>query len=771
MARVASFATQGESALDSGAEPGASSPGQTAGTGKAQAPFVPLQGHTRDTTALDGHGLAPSRTTEAMRRLVAVLILGFIGVLAVIRYDAAMDGRERAFDLVTAVLQAEADGLARLALGNAANLQELADTMLAALHQGMGVPASATLAEGSGSTLSMGADLATAAPGAIVSASATLADGGVITLRADTSALDAEWRKRLIEELLLIAGIGLVVLILGYSFLWQSARTADATRRFTHAHLRLETALNKGRSGLWDWNVSGDTIDWSNSMFEMLGYRPTGELLRTSDIAEILHPANADLPGRVAALQAVRNGQLETVLRLLHANGTWRWIHLHAEMIAVKRNEFRLIGAASDITEQRRSERKSTEANRHLRESIETVSDAFALWDRDGGLVASNTGFIDINTLSMSGALRDTDGAALPAFNLENSASCLADPTCTEGPDLSQPLVCGLPDERWFQITIRPTADGGYVFLGSDISALKDKETALLDSERRLIAAIADLTRSRREMRDLAEQYNAQKIRAEAANRAKSEFLANMSHELRTPLNAIIGFSEAMQHKVHGPLGIPAYETYVQDIHTSGRFLLSMISDILNMAKLEAGRVQLNITEQPVLGAVDDCLRMVRADAQKAGITVTQDVDGAATVEADPRALRQILINLMSNAIKFTPEGGHVLVRSRQRNGQLYLAVRDSGIGIPAARLPHITEPFEQVDGADTRCRGGSGLGLAISRRLVEMHGGALRIRSTVHEGTVVTVRLPLQHVDARSFGVAMAGRDAGLGERSHATH
>jgi two-component system cell cycle sensor histidine kinase PleC len=566
-----------------------------------------------------------------------------------------------------------------------------------------------------------------------------------VAVTVDARSMHQVWAATISRDWLLFTLVVFVIAVLGYSVIWQSARTALAMQRFSTAHGRLETALNRGRSGLWDWNLAENGIDWSNSMYTLLGYAPSGRLLTRDQLRDLLHPANHDLLEKADALRRDGRGQIESTIRLKHADGDWRWFHLHAELSPHPKQPLRLIGTANDITERRRVERRTTEANRHLRESIEIVSDAFALWDSQGELVAKNSGFTAINALSKSGHLMTSLSEPFDAFDLEGCAAALMMETDERlnlfNPD--EPVICGLPNGEWYQITLRQTYDGGYAFLGSNITDLKAKEQALIESEKRLIGAIGDLTRSRREIKALAERYGAEKQRAEAANIAKSEFLAKMSHELRTPLNAIIGFSELMNGEVFGPLGNKVYADYAGDIHTSGKFLLSVISDVLDMAKLDAGRMPVEPGTEPVSGALRDCLRMVQLEANQANVRLVCDLPEDHLVHADPRALRQVLLNLLNNAVKFTPPGGAVTIRSRRKGRQVFLSVSDTGIGIAPDMIGRITEPFEQIRTGNRQPLQGSGLGLAISRKLVELHGGSLKIKSQVREGTLVGIILP----------------------------
>lgn len=742
--------------------------------------FIPLDRGLAADTAATFSCIEPSGTTMKLRHLTSALIILFLIVMVFIRSSFLIEERARAFNEFDALAAVEValvgSHIEATVDPNSETLTTLTTLALQSIQFGLGLPAEANVTF-AGQRLNIGENsvhgLTDEGPtyavaditsfgllsglfdnprhGLVVHHEATgetAAGPYAIRLGVDVSAIQTAWLERLKDEAVLLVGICLVVLILGYSFLWQSDRTLEATRRFANANVRLETALNRGRTGLWDWDLGTDEVDWSNSMFELLGYTPTGEVIPAHLMERLLHPADVGLSEKAGKLALSNGGVLETVVRMRHANGKWCWIHLHAQLVEVIGSRKRLIGSASDVTQQRMNERKTTEANRHLRESIETVSDAFALWNKAGNLVASNTGFNEINRLSVHGKLKDANGHSLPPFNLEESPARLrASSSSDSGLPLQEGVICGLPDKRWVQITLRPTLDGGYAILGSDITGMKEKENALLDSERRLISAIGDVTRSRREMEALAERYSEEKVRAEAASHAKSEFLANMSHELRTPLNAIIGFSEAMQHELFGPLDSKTYSSYVDDIHSSGRFLLSVISDILDMAKLEARQLTLNPTDQNVGDAVQECVRMVQLDAQKASIRVTSDIDEDANIVADPRALRQVLLNLLSNAIKFTPEGGSVSVRGRFKGNQLFLSVSDTGTGIPPEMISTVTEPFEQVEGAMTRPCEGSGLGLAIAQRLVELHDGKLSIKSKLDAGTIVGVILPCSSV------------------------
>jgi two-component system cell cycle sensor histidine kinase PleC len=266
-----------------------------------------------------------------------------------------------------------------------------------------------------------------------------------------------------------------------------------------------------------------------------------------------------------------------------------------------------------------------------------------------------------------------------------------------------------------------------------------------MHSEKRLMATVADVRASQQRLGELAEKYAAEKTRAEEANQAKSKFLANMSHELRTPLNAIIGFSEIMESGMFGPLGAEKYNEYCSDIRSSGEYLLDVINDILDMAKIEAGRIRLEFEELDLDTTLSEAMRVVSARAQDKQLALVAKISPDLGLRADRRALKQIVLNLLSNAVKFTPAGGRVTVRGRAADQCIMLSIADTGIGIARDALARLGRPFEQVESQLTKSHQGSGLGLAIAKSLIELHGGHMRIRSTLGKGTLVVVRLPLR--------------------------
>jgi signal transduction histidine kinase len=230
----------------------------------------------------------------------------------------------------------------------------------------------------------------------------------------------------------------------------------------------------------------------------------------------------------------------------------------------------------------------------------------------------------------------------------------------------------------------------------------------------------------------------------EAASRHKSEFLANMSHELRTPLNAIIGFSEVLSERMFGELN-EKQDEYLTDIHASGQHLLSLINDILDLSKIEAGRLELEVSDFDLPTAIENALTLVHERATRRGIALRMIVDGRlGQVQADERKIRQVVLNLLSNAIKFTPDGGRIDVRAAAVDGSVEVSVSDTGVGISPEDQEAVFEEFRQV-GAAVKKVEGTGLGLALSRKFVELHGGRLWVTSEVGMGSTFTFTVPVR--------------------------
>jgi len=284
-------------------------------------------------------------------------------------------------------------------------------------------------------------------------------------------------------------------------------------------------------------------------------------------------------------------------------------------------------------------------------------------------------------------------------------------------------------------------ADGGVVWTEMRCQAAKRANETAAD----IVAVTRDISERKANERALIAARDV----AEQASRAKSRFLANMSHELRTPLNAIIGFSEVMSHEMFGALGGPRYLEYAKLIHESGGHLLELINGILDMSKIEAGKFELGEEIFELDAVAEQAMRFVKLQAERKGVALRMSMaHGARTIFADRRAVKQILVNLLANGVKFTPRGGAVWIAAARDGGGIELAVADTGVGISEADLRRLGKPFEQAEGPNARAQEGTGLGLSLVRALAALHGGDARIESSLGQGTVVRVCLP--HAAAR---------------------
>jgi signal transduction histidine kinase len=345
---------------------------------------------------------------------------------------------------------------------------------------------------------------------------------------------------------------------------------------------------------------------------------------------------------------------------------------------------------------------------KRLSDAVENLTDGFAIYDSQGRLVLSNPAHARFAAVDESFPLRPSGGnsRATPAAVSREVA---------------------LPEDTWIQVSEIRTRSGDIVRIESDISALKRREIEL----------------------------RAAKNQADRANQAKSDFLALMSHELRTPLNAIIGFSEMIRGEMFGAIA-PRYRGYAGDINQSGQYLLSVINDILDMAKVEAGKIDLAEDTVSISEVVDSCFRLLAERAATGGVTLCADVPLALFLVADELRLKQVILNLVTNGVKFTPPGGTVSVAAAlAASNNLIVTVADTGIGMKPEDIPKALAAFQQVDSRVSRKYGGTGLGLPLSNVLVELHGGSLTLSSEPGRGTLVTIELPAQRVLRKSDAIA----------------
>jgi len=385
-----------------------------------------------------------------------------------------------------------------------------------------------------------------------------------------------------------------------------------------------------------------------------------------------------------------------------------------------------------------------------LQDAINCIPEGFALWDSGGIMILFNQNYADALGLDIDLLSRSSNRA-----DLQQHLSDIIIQQQAPADGQAGDFEAKLKDGRWLRVSERRTRDGGCVMTAFDITAAMAKMEIGQQNEDALRRAVEGLEKSQGQLADLAHKYAAEKVRAEGSNKAKSEFLANMSHELRTPLNAIIGFSEIMAAQMYGPLGDKRYHDYAHDILGSGQHLLALINDILDMSKIEAGKLNLRFEPIHLEDVIEDAARLVRKNAQSAGLKLNLDLEDLPETEADYRAIKQVLLNLLSNAIKFTPRNGTETVKARAESspngGRVKFSVIDTGIGIFEEDLQRLAQPFEQIESQLAKTQQGSGLGLALTKSLIELHRGRLTIDSHPGEGTEVTVTLPVRQAKIAS--------------------
>ncbi|WP_292045909.1 MULTISPECIES: ATP-binding protein [unclassified Brevundimonas] len=510
---------------------------------------------------------------------------------------------------------------------------------------------------------------------------------------------------------------------------------------------RFRIAVEAARCGVWEWDLAKGEVSLSDYMATLLGFQ-RGGVAEAEEVIARIHPRfHEDF--RHALRQAAAYGAFEITFPVPGADGRTRWIDARGQARGPRGEAgfTAILGVALDITEARRAKAAAQAAESRLRDGVESISDAFVLFDRQGRLILWNQAFEDAfgfdHGVVRRGALKDElNRIAGLAIKAEH-------PPAGGRAGLRE---VELHDGRWLQLSERFTSEGGSVVTAADITAIKREEAERRRAADDLRATVDQLESSQEKLSLLARKYEVAMTRAEAANQAKSEFLANMSHELRTPLNAINGFSEIMASELFGPLN-EKYKGYAADILKSGQHLLSLINDVLDMAKIEAGKMTLHYEPVSLQAVCEDAVRLMRGKVQDAGLKIAVEGGDLPDIEADQRGVKQVMLNLISNAVKFTPEGGSIVVSLQPFQGpageaRIRVACADTGIGIAPEDLVRLARPFEQVEGQHSKTTQGTGLGLALTKSLIEMHGGQLSMESQPGVGTTVSFDLPVKRPD-----------------------
>jgi len=563
---------------------------------------------------------------------------------------------------------------------------------------------------------------------------------------------------------------GLVILALGLFgagicgiLIRQMQRRTESDRARQSSEERLNLAVTAAKCGIWDWDLEKNVIHWSPSMYALLGRTQGRAQMSPTDVLELIHPSDRGILAEIAVEAECNPEGYDTSFRLHHAQHHWIWVHAKGRMIRSEARDKdtdgqkRLTGILVDISAQKKAEALIISAETRVRDAIESTSESFALWDAEDKLVMHNKRFAQFYQVDPQKLQ-----PGIPREDVMTRAAVPVKVFMHEDTPNGGTTEIQFAGERWIHLNTRRTHEGGTVSVGTDITPLKEQEEELLHDERRLKALVGELEGSQKELRneasdraELAVKYAAEKARAEEANRSKTEFLANMSHELRTPLNAIMGFAQVMQQGLFGPLNDKRYEEYTQHILESGQYLLDLISDILDMSKIEVGKITLEKQDVSLEQVLLDCIRIIEPRAFEEGLRLENKLPLLPVISADKRATKQVFLNLLSNAVKFTPRGGTITLNGELADDHIVISIADTGIGIAEKDLRRIARPFEQIEPQKSIKRSGSGLGLALAKSLVEMHEGTLTVKSSLGAGTTVRVTLPRKKPLTENIGEA----------------
>jgi PAS domain S-box-containing protein len=387
------------------------------------------------------------------------------------------------------------------------------------------------------------------------------------------------------------------------------------------------------------------------------------------------------------------------------------------------------------------------ESEENFRRFVENSPASISLKGADGRYFFINKQFADIAGVVSTDIIGKTSGEIFPEDFAKSGMEHDREVLATDRASAREEEFRASESSVWF-LTVRfPIADAKGEITG--IGAIHTDITERKCMERQLVESRNRFEEKSHEYEMLSEHLMEDRDRSEAANRAKSEFLAMMSHELRTPLNAIIGFSEIIKSEALGPVGNTKYHEFSHDIHASGQHLLELINDILDLSKIESGKVKLYEEDIEVAEVIDAVLTLVKDSANKGEIELMSDcAEDLPMLRADRRKVKQILANILANGIKFTPVGGRVCLKTwcNTDSGHVF-QITDSGIGIPDEQIPKALAPFQQIDSRLGRKHEGTGLGLPLTKALVELHGGTFDLQSEVDRGTTVTVRFPANRI------------------------
>jgi len=502
--------------------------------------------------------------------------------------------------------------------------------------------------------------------------------------------------------------------------------------RLLHTLKEIETenrsVMNAVRDVIFELDRDGRLIFMNAAWESLTGFEPEQSL--QENFLSMLHPANQEeLQQSFAALLKGSENSISHYTQIMTLDGTFKPVELLMSVVQrEERKTARYIGMLKNIEERRRVEKALGEVEKKYKSIVEHAAGGIYQLTPEGMYLSANPAMARI--LGYENAeqlLREVKNSNEHIY--VNQAQREIFYQTLEGK--------GLAYNCEFQMRKR---DGTMIWVNENARAVKDDQGKMIFVE----GSIEDIT----ERKESDSAIRKAKIQSDMANRAKSEFIANMSHELRTPLNSIIGFSEIIKNAVLGPIGDKAYQDYAGEIYESGRRLLKVINEILDISKIEAGERHLNEGIVNMKHLVNGALEMLAPKIQSHNLVVALSLEGATDVVGEELALKQIVLNLLSNAVKFTPDGGRITVSAHiGKSGRFHFSVTDTGIGLDDEEIKKALSPFGQVDNALSRSGSGTGLGLTLVDALVKIHGGAFELFSQKGIGTTATMILPAERV------------------------
>lgn len=502
----------------------------------------------------------------------------------------------------------------------------------------------------------------------------------------------------------------------------------------------------------WEMDLPNWRFTYVSPQVEKLFGYPKEEWYRENFWPEKVHPEDRDWAMEYCMTLTAQSQDHDFEYRMIAKDGRVVWVRDIVTVHCDDKGPSLLSGYLIDITAQKETEEALAKSEQRFRDFAEAATDWF--WEMDENLRFSyfSERFFEASGVQPEHLLGKTRNELLA----ENDTVLGGTTTVTDWEHHIATLEAHQPFQDFCHP--RPDGNGGYHYLSISGKPVFD-EMGQFKGYRGSGANITEKVRTNLALRESEAQLRLQSERAEEASRAKSEFLANMSHEIRTPLNAILGFSDSMHQQILGPLGSDKYIEYAAAIHSSGQHLLELVNDVLDLSKIEAGRFTLSRSSFMLGDVVDGCHQIIRERAASGGIALLEEIpDDLLPVFADERAIKQVLLNLLSNALKYTEDGGEVKVFAVADGADLRITVSDTGIGIPESEISYLTEAFVQGRADQAYLTNeGTGLGLAITDSFVKMHGGTLSINSTVGVGTSVDIHLPKALLDAASGNLSIA--------------